>query len=72
LSFPAQKETIGSRNKSNTQNKAKTKNKGKQKAQKTETTQMVTAIHMEYDYLLTSPHLIKKDDLGVSTIPCSI
>jgi len=30
--IPAQKETVGGRNKSNTQNKAKTKNKGKQKA----------------------------------------
>jgi len=37
LSFPAQKETVCGRNKSNTQNKAKTKNKGKQKAPKTET-----------------------------------
>jgi len=48
LSFPAQKETFCG-NKSNTQNKAKTKNKGKQKVQKTETTQLVTAICMEYD-----------------------
>ena len=31
LLIPAQKEIVGSRNKSNTQNKAKTKNKGKQK-----------------------------------------
>jgi len=38
LSIPTQKETVGGRNKSNTQNKAKTKNKGKQKAQKTKTT----------------------------------
>jgi len=33
---------------------------------------MVTAICMEYDHLLKSPHLIKKDDLGVLTILCSI
>jgi len=38
LSFPAQKETISGRNKSNMQNKAKTKNKGIQRAQKTKTT----------------------------------
>jgi len=25
---------------------------------------------MEYDHLLKSPHLIKKDDLGVPTILC--
>ena len=72
LSFPAQKETVGGRNKSNTQNKAKTKNKGKQKAQKTEIAHLVTVICMEYDHLLKSPHLIKKDDPGVPTILCSI
>jgi len=72
LSTPTQKETVGGRKKSNTQNKAKTKNKGKQKAQKTETTQMVIVIRMEYDHLLKSPHLTKKDDSGVSTILCSI
>jgi len=33
---------------------------------------MVTAIHMEYDHLLKSPHLIKKEDQGVPTILCSI
>ena len=33
---------------------------------------MVTAIRMEYDYLLKTPHLIKKDDPGVPTILCSI
>jgi len=33
---------------------------------------MVNAIRMEYDHLIKSPHLINKDDLGVSTILCSI
>jgi len=33
---------------------------------------MVTAIRIEYDHLLKSPHLIKKDDPGVPTILCSI
>jgi len=33
---------------------------------------MIIAIHMEYDHLLKSPHLIEKDDLGVPTILCSI
>jgi len=33
---------------------------------------MVTAVHREYDHLLKSLHLIKKDDLGVPTILCSI
>jgi len=72
LSFPTQKETIGGRNKSSTQNKAKTKNKGKMKAQKTEIARMVTAVHREYDHLLKSRYLIKKDDPSVVTILCSI
>jgi hypothetical protein len=33
---------------------------------------MVTTVHMEHDHLLKSPHLIKKDDPGVSTIQFSI
>ena len=33
---------------------------------------MVTAICMEYDHLLKSPHVIKKDDPGVPTILYSI
>jgi len=33
---------------------------------------MVTAIRIEYDHLLKSPRLIKKDDLGVPTILRSI
>jgi hypothetical protein len=37
-----------------------------------ETVRMVTAVHREHDHQLTSPHLIKKDDLGVPTIECTI
>jgi len=33
---------------------------------------MVTAVYKEYDYLLKSPHLMKKDNPGVPTIQCSI
>jgi len=33
---------------------------------------MVTTICMEYDHLLKSPHVIKKDDPGVPTILYSI
>jgi hypothetical protein len=33
---------------------------------------MVTAVHREHDHQLTSLHLIKKDDLGVPTIECTI
>jgi len=72
LSFLTQKETVDRRNKSKTQNKTKTKNKGNKKAQKTKTTRMISAVYKEYDYLLKSLNLIKKDDLGVPTILCSI
>jgi hypothetical protein len=48
-------------------NKTKTK-----KTKKTETIRMVTAVHMEHDHLLKSPHLTKKDNPGVPTIQCSI
>jgi hypothetical protein len=37
-----------------------------------ETVRMVTAVHREHDHQLKSPHLIKKDDLGVPTIECMI
>ena len=33
---------------------------------------MVTAICMEFDHLLKSAHLTKRDDTGVLTILCSI
>ena len=71
-SSTVQKETVDGRNKSNTQNKTKTKNKIKKKAQKMEIAIMVTPVHKEYDHLLKSPHLIRKDNLGVLTILCSI
>jgi hypothetical protein len=53
----------------NRRNKNKSKNK---KPQQTKTVRMVTAVHRDHDHQLKSPHLIKKDDLGVPTIECSI
>ena len=33
---------------------------------------MINTIRSEYDHLLASPYLTKKDDLGVPTIKCTI
>jgi hypothetical protein len=37
-----------------------------------ETVKMINTIRTEYDHLLTPPFLMKKDDLGVPTIECTI
>ena len=33
---------------------------------------MINTLRLEYDHLLTSPYLTKKDDLGVPTIECIV
>ena len=33
---------------------------------------MINTLRSEYDHLLASPYLTKKDDLGVPTIECTI
>jgi hypothetical protein len=69
LQFPTHPQhTYESKKKNNRRNKNKNKNKKPQ----TETVRMVTAVHREHDHLLKSPHLIKKDDLGVPTTECTI
>jgi hypothetical protein len=37
-----------------------------------ETIKMINTIRSKYDHLLTPPFLVKKDDLGVPTIECTI
>jgi hypothetical protein len=37
-----------------------------------ESVRMINAVHREHDRQLKSPYLIKKDDLGVPTIECTI
>jgi hypothetical protein len=70
LQFPAHRQhTYEPKKNNNRRNKNKSKNK---KPQQTKTVRMVTAIHRDHDHQLKSPHLIKKDDLGVPTIECSI
>jgi hypothetical protein len=69
LQFPAHPHQQNNQKKKTVDKKNKTKTK---KTKKTETVRMDTAVHMEHDHLLKSPHLIKKDDPGVLTIQCSI
>jgi len=52
--------------------KKKNKNKNKAKQTPTKAVKMVNTVHTEHDHLLASPHLIKKEDLGVPTIDCMI
>jgi hypothetical protein len=37
-----------------------------------ESVRMINAVHREHNHQLKSPYLIKKDDLGVPTIECTI
>jgi hypothetical protein len=69
LQFPTHPHQHNNQKKKTVDKKNKTKTK---KTKKTETIRMFTAVHMEHDHLLKSPHLIKKDDPGVLTIQCSI
>jgi hypothetical protein len=54
--------------------KKKNRNWRKNKAShaQEETVKMINTIRSEYDHLLTPPFLVKKDDLGVPTIECTI
>jgi hypothetical protein len=51
-------------------NRRRKKNKVRQSPE--ELVNMINTIRSEYDHLLTSPFLAKKDDLGVPTIECTI
>jgi hypothetical protein len=37
-----------------------------------ESARVITAVHREHDHQLKSPYLLKRDDLGVPTIECTI
>jgi hypothetical protein len=70
LKFPTHRQhAYKLKKRNNRRNKNKSKNK---KPQQTEKVRMVTVVHRDHDHQLKSPHLIKKDDLGVPTIECSI
>jgi hypothetical protein len=70
LKFPTHRQhAYELKKRNNRRNKNKSKNK---KPQQTEKVRMVTVVHRDHDHQLKSPHLIKKDDLGVPTIECSI
>ena len=56
---------------------SKKKNNQRRRKNKTgqpqeETINMINTLRSEYDHLLTSPFLAKKDDLGVPVIECTI
>ena len=51
-------------------NQRRRKNKVRQSPE--ESVNMINTLRSEYDHLLTSPILVKKDDLGVPTIECTI
>jgi hypothetical protein len=51
-------------------NNRRRKNKAKQPQE--ESVKMINTLRSEYDHLLASPFLTKKEDLGVPTIECMI
>ena len=51
-------------------NNRRRKNKARQPQE--ESVNMINTLRSEYDHLLASPYLIKKDDPGVPTIECTI
>jgi hypothetical protein len=51
-------------------NNNRRRNKAKQ--QREDPVWMVNTVEIEYEHLLPSPYLTKKDDLGVPTIDCKI
>ena len=51
-------------------NKRRRKNKTRQSQE--ESIHMINTLRSEYDHLLASPFLAKKDDLGIPTIECTI
>jgi hypothetical protein len=72
LQFPAHPQhPYEPKKKNNRRNKNKNKNKSK-KPQQMESARGITAVHREHDHQLKSPYLLKRDDLGVPTIECTI
>ena len=61
------KETIVTKKKNN---RRRRKNKARQSPE--ESVNMINTLQSEYDHLLTSPYLTKKNDPGVPTIECTI
>ena len=51
-------------------NRRRRKNKARQSQE--ESVNMINTLKLEYDHLLASPFLAKKDDLGIPMIECTI
>jgi hypothetical protein len=70
LQFPAHPQhPYEPKKKNNRRNKNKNKNR---KPQQMESVRVITAVHREHDHQLKSPYLLKRDDLSVPTIECTI
>jgi hypothetical protein len=68
LQFPAHPQhSYEPKKKNNRRNKNKNR-----KPQQMESVRMITAVHREHDHQLKSPYLLKRDDLGVPTVECTI
>ena len=61
------KETTVTKKKNN-----RTRRKNKARQPQEESVNMINTLRSEYDHLLASPYLTKKDDPGVPTIECTI
>jgi hypothetical protein len=74
LQFPAHPQhPYEPKKKNNRRNKNRNKNKNKsKKPQQMESVTVITAVHREHDHQLKSPYLLKRDDLGIPTIECTI
>ena len=57
-----------------TVSKKRNNRRGKNRARqpRKESVKMINTLRSEYDHLLTSPFLTKKEDLGISTIKCML
>ena len=64
--YPSKETTVTKRK----NNRRRRKNKVRQ--QQEESVNMINRLRLEYDHLLASPFLAKKDDPGVPTIECTI
>jgi hypothetical protein len=62
--------TAAPKKKNNNNNNRRRRNKAKQHRE--DLVWMVNTIETEYDHLLPSPYLTKKDDPGVQTLDCKI
>ena len=66
MPYPSEETTVSKKK----NNQRRRKNKARQPQE--ESVNMINTLRSEYDHLLTSPFLAKKNDPGVPTIECTI